>query len=597
MKQTLYRKHRPAKFSEIVGQKHITDTLRNAILTRRLAHAYLFSGPRGTGKTTTGRVMASALNCLDERDPAEPCGICENCKAISNGSFMDLVEIDAASNNGVDDVRELREKVAYACVMGQKKVYLIDEVHMMSRSAFNALLKTLEEPPDHVMFLLATTEAEKVPATVLSRCQHFEFHSITFADILAELKRIATLEAQEMDFNGDVSEEALTLIAHAATGGLRDAVSLLDQALTFCGAGLPPDQIRALLGSTDIRTIIDLGEAMTTGDTSRSLNLLDNYFREGGNPGSLAASWLDYSRKLLILSAAPELLKDDDPYFARKDDLLAQATRFKPKSLAALVDSSGDLLNRIRNSEYPEALLDAAWTKWCAAVIAMNNPAETLSDSERKQPVEENPTLHKKAVTTPAIPKEAISSTPLKPIPPVQVNPPRNSEQPAKVHTTVKSDSSSTVESSTVDHKPNILQPETLKQDEPLPESPRKSEQSPLQRIRDLWPVLKEKIKSRNPMIHALIMEAVPVEVNDSVIILNYNPKFSFHCNSLKHKNNKTFLEKTLQEVYGEAYTFDTTISGGSPEPADLVKDDPLVHKALELFGGKIVNVESEEKL
>src|SRR5512135_3099915 len=223
MSQSLYRKWRPQTWDEVIGQEHVVQTLRNAVTSDRVAHAYLFAGPRGTGKTTTARLLAKAVNCLEEELSLRPCGKCAYCQAVNEGRFLDLIEIDAASNTSVEDVRDLRDKINFSPNQGRYKVYIIDEVHMLSTAAFNALLKTLEEPPAHAIFILATTEVHKIPATVLSRCQRHEFRRIPVSDIVTELKHLAQGE------NIQVSEEALYLVARQSTGSLRDAVSLLDQ--------------------------------------------------------------------------------------------------------------------------------------------------------------------------------------------------------------------------------------------------------------------------------------------------------------------------------------------------------------------------------
>src|SRR5512137_525879 len=231
MTQALYRKYRPHRWEDVVGQEHVVNTLRNAITAGRVAHALLFAGPRGTGKTTTARLLAKAVNCLEPDLAARPCDKCEFCQAVNDSRFLDLIEIDAASNTSVEDVRDLRDKINFSPNQGRYKVYIIDEVHMLSPAAFNALLKTLEEPPSHAIFVLATTEVHKIPATVLSRCQRHEFRRIPVADIVRYLKEIAQSEGIEAD------DEALGLIARQSTGAMRDAISLLDQ-LASTGHGI-----------------------------------------------------------------------------------------------------------------------------------------------------------------------------------------------------------------------------------------------------------------------------------------------------------------------------------------------------------------------
>ncbi|HEX5368559.1 MAG TPA: DNA polymerase III subunit gamma/tau, partial [Dehalococcoidia bacterium] len=237
----LYRKWRPTRFDELFGQEHVATTLKNALATGRVAHAYLFCGPRGTGKTSTGRILAKALNCI-ERQNGEPCNRCESCLSYSAGRAMDLVELDAASNRGIDEIRSLRDKVAFAPGAGDFKIYLIDEVHMLTDAAFNALLKTLEEPPPHAVFVLATTDPQKLPATILSRCQRFDFRRAPLASMVGNLQRIC-------DGEGITCEQAaLELIARSATGSHRDAVNLLDQLATSYGNDLTTEHVRAGLG-------------------------------------------------------------------------------------------------------------------------------------------------------------------------------------------------------------------------------------------------------------------------------------------------------------------------------------------------------------
>jgi len=240
--QSLYRKYRPQRFGELVGQEHVTTALRNAVRDDRVGHAYLFSGPRGTGKTTTARLLAKALNCLNRGDDGDPCGVCEHCTAIANGTFLDLFELDAASNRGVNDARDLLERIAFRSATGGKKIYILDEVHMLTDAAANTLLKSLEEPPDHVVFVLATTNPEQVLPTIRSRAQHFEFSLLPTEQIATYLADICTREEIEAD------PEALAVVARAGAGSMRDALSLLDQALAHATGRLDAAEVGSLLG-------------------------------------------------------------------------------------------------------------------------------------------------------------------------------------------------------------------------------------------------------------------------------------------------------------------------------------------------------------
>jgi DNA polymerase-3 subunit gamma/tau len=294
MVQALYRKWRPQTWDETVGQDHVIQTLRNAVRGGHIAHAYLFAGPRGTGKTTTARILAKAVNCLAESAIDRPCNTCEHCLAVNEGRFLDLIEIDAASNTSVEDVRDLRDKINFAPNQGRYKVYIIDEVHMLSTAAFNALLKTLEEPPAHAIFVLATTEVHKVPATVLSRCQRHEFRRIPLSDIVQQLGRLVESEGLEIE------PEALQLIGRQATGSMRDAISLLDQ-LTSTGECVDLAMAEEVLGTATSEAVRDLIQAAIDHDTAAGLNLIARALDGGADPRQLARQVVDYLRGLLLM--------------------------------------------------------------------------------------------------------------------------------------------------------------------------------------------------------------------------------------------------------------------------------------------------------
>jgi DNA polymerase-3 subunit gamma/tau len=293
MYQVLYRKWRSPTFSDVVGQEHVTTTLCRALSTERLSHAYLFTGPRGTGKTSCARILAKAVNCLHPVD-GEPCNACEICKGIDGGSILDVIEIDAASNNGVDNIRDLREETNFTPGQGKYRVYIIDEVHMLSAGAFNALLKTLEEPPGYVIFILATTEAHKLPATVLSRCQRFDFHRISAEDIAKRLLHVAQGEGLQLE------EAAAILLARVADGALRDALSLLDRCRVE-GEAITAEYVAKCIGMADRRYLFELMDAVLEKDIARCLELVQTLYQDACDMERLCDELLGHMRNLLIL--------------------------------------------------------------------------------------------------------------------------------------------------------------------------------------------------------------------------------------------------------------------------------------------------------
>lgn len=307
MTQALYRKWRPLLWDEVVGQQHIVQTLTNAVRVDRVGHAYLFAGPRGTGKTTIARLIAKAVNCLNNDPAKRPCNECDHCKAVNENRFLDLIEIDAASNTSVDDVRDLRDKINFAPSQGKYKIYIIDEVHMLSTAAFNALLKTLEEPPPHAIFVLATTEIHKIPATVLSRCQRHEFRRVPVDEIVGQLKRIVKDEKIKAD------DEALTLIARQSAGGMRDAISLLDQ-LSSTGQKIDLALTQTVLGTATSQTVLDLIASISDHQPAPAMDAIHNALDAGADPRSLARQIVDYLRGLMLVQ-----MGNDDQVEVTKD--------------------------------------------------------------------------------------------------------------------------------------------------------------------------------------------------------------------------------------------------------------------------------------
>ncbi len=296
--QALYLKWRPITFDDVIGQEHITRTLRNSLKTERIRHAYLFSGPRGTGKTTTARLLAKAVNCQNADPDQRPCNACASCMAVNEGRFLDLIEIDAATHTGVDDVRDLRDKIAFTPGEGRFKVYIIDEVHRFTGNAFDALLKTLEEPPDHAIFVLATTEIDKVPSTIKSRCLQFEFRRVSLMDVADRLERIAKAEGL------NIERAALELIARQGTGSVRDSISLLDQIVSDPAEHITLEVAQRILGTANVRAVRELVQAIVVGDIPHGLHILNQAIDSGSDPRQLGMQVVEHLRAILLAQTA-----------------------------------------------------------------------------------------------------------------------------------------------------------------------------------------------------------------------------------------------------------------------------------------------------
>lgn len=353
----LYRKWRSQDFDKLVGQEHISTTLKNAISMGKVAHAYLFAGPRGTGKTSTAKIFAKALNCVHGPTP-NPCNECENCKKITDGSSMDVFEVDAASNRGIDEIRDLRETVKFAPVDGRYKVYIIDEVHMLTTEAFNALLKTLEEPPAHVVFVLATTEPHKIPATIHSRCQRYDFRRISVREIEKHLSDVCKWE------NISIEPDALVLIASQADGGMRDALSILDQCATLGSTPISAVDVRKLLGLVGHEWIWRIMEAVAKRDVSTVLLSLDEIIMLGKDVRQVVQELALHGRSLLLYKAAPDL-DTIEMYSIDKKILAEQSALFSYEELAGIMQILNTAINEIKWAEEPRIAVEMALIKAC----------------------------------------------------------------------------------------------------------------------------------------------------------------------------------------------------------------------------------------
>jgi DNA polymerase-3 subunit gamma/tau len=360
MYQVIARKYRPQSFNDVLNQEHIKTTLRNAISQNRVAHGYIFSGQRGTGKTTTARILARCLNC--EKGPVDPpCGVCASCLEIAAGGSVDVIEIDAASNRGINEMRELRENVRYRPARDRYKIFIVDEAHQITNEAFNALLKTIEEPPSWAVFILCTTESHKIPATIASRCQHFSFRSVDFTDLIQRMREICVAEGIEAD------EETLAVLAQAGEGSVRDSLSALDQAIACCGDKLEAAQVRALLGAFSLDAMGQVTTALAAQDGGAMLALVDELERNGGSPQHFSRELARYLRNLLVTKISGESSRLIAASSAERAEMARVAANFSEEDLTRYLQLALDLFRELQFSLQPRFHLEIGLLKMVQA--------------------------------------------------------------------------------------------------------------------------------------------------------------------------------------------------------------------------------------
>jgi len=398
MYQVIARKYRPQSFDDVLNQEHIKTTLRNAIAQNRIAHGYIFSGQRGTGKTTTARIVARCLNCI-QGPTDKPCGVCASCVEIAAGSSVDVIEIDAASNRGINEMRELRENVRYQPARDRYKIFIIDEAHQITNEAFNALLKTIEEPPEWAVFILCTTESHKIPATIASRCQHFSFRSVDFNDLIARMREICAHEGVEAD------DEALAVIAQAGEGSVRDSLSALDQAIACCGNRLQAAQVRSLLGAFSIDAMGQVTTALAAQDGAKVLELVDELERNGGSPQHFAREVSRYLRNVLVtkIVGADSRLVSASP--AERAEMARIAASFTEEDLTRYLQISLDVFTDLQASLQPRFHLEIGLLKMIQAgrLVPIEEAIASLPAGQGTAPPAPRPTAPTVRPATPPI--------------------------------------------------------------------------------------------------------------------------------------------------------------------------------------------------
>ena len=601
--QVIARKYRPQRFSEVVGQDHVTRTLSHAINKQRIAHAYLFCGPRGTGKTTLARIFAKCLNCTDgpksdfpEDDP--------RCREISEGRSLDVIEIDGASNRGIEEIRELRDTVNYAPSVSPFKIFIIDEVHMLTKEAFNALLKTLEEPPDHVKFMFATTEPEKVLPTILSRCQRFDLRRIAAPQIVSQLNKIAGSEGIQIE------ESALLAIARGADGGMRDAQSTLDQLISFCGDQVEEKDVLSMFGLTSRDQILRLSEAIVQQDNLSILSELSALVQNGKDLGRLLSDLQEYFRHLMIL----KISKSEDQLEGLSEtelESLAQHSKgLSERQVLRLLETLSETDYRLREASAKRIAVEIGLIKAADSLASksIDEVIRTLRDLKQEStPPSEAPEIRQAAPNTPARSRQTATT------PSTKINTP-----PQKPNSSAQT--------------PAINPPAAPARAPKPPEAAQKSRSPSDIDLSSLWRQLLQRVSKENPFLHSYLIDGHPLEINGQVITVGYPLSQIDQMEMVDNKKNHLSIEALFDslgyaglkirliksdqiqplekpplptETKLQAYssTEDPKDSNGINDPSHSAPkvpidpeeflNDPLIKQALEVFKGRMLKVES----
>ncbi len=526
---SLYRKWRPQTFEEVIGQEYVTRTLSNSLRSGNTAHAYLFSGPRGTGKTSTARILAKALNCEQGPTP-DPCNECRACREITEGTSVDVVEIDAASTRGIDSIRELREKVVFSPAAARKKVYVLDEAHMLTKEAFNAFLKTLEEPPPHVVFVLATTEPHKMPPTILSRCQRYDFRSVP-APVLAEhLSRVAEAEGIEAE------EGALRLIARRARGSVRDSLVVLEQVMSYGGGVVDGAGVAGFLGLVEDEILLELGDRLVAGDAAGAIALVERAYEDGRDLVQFAHLIQEHFRRVFLLQHADLSAEDLEVDEASLDAHRRQAGEMSPERSLHFIVSLREAIREMQATTSSRLVLEGALIAMARSELDISTAA--LSERLGKLEGEVERMLRKRAGAAPA-------AAPLQERPGA---PPLRERHQAQAGADAEA--------------PPALEdiPAGAEPDAGDVQVEQAGAELDLAAVRKAWPLVKEKVKEKKVTTHAFLLEGKPVEIAEGELTISFPAGRSFHRGELEKKDHREVLERALEEVMGVAVAVRTRL-------------------------------------
>ena len=548
MYQALYRRYRPRSFKELLGQDHITTTLKNQIKHENIGHAYLFSGTRGTGKTSAAKIFSRAVNCLDLQD-GEPCNKCRNCTEILKETTVDVVEMDAASNNKVDDIRELREKVVYPPTNIKKKVYIIDEVHMLTNSAFNALLKTLEEPPKHLIFILATTEPEKIPQTILSRCQRFDFKRIQAKDIVDNMEKITG----ELEI--DVDKEVLKLIARNSDGAMRDALSLLDQCISFSDKRIEYSDALDLLGIANSDIIFSIIDNIRAKKLEEALDSLETINQSGKDINRLVKDLINHFRNLMIIKSSknPESIIDIDNMEKFKAQADSMGIEFILQSLNILIDAE----NKGRWSGEIRLILEIA-------IIKMVDIEQELNLLERIKRLEEGF------------------------VPANKSNPSRQAQE-APRGLAQKQEANAPIATNKTGGQPPAPSKSHIKEDD----SGESFIDLDLETISSHWDTVLKEIKLKKVSLFALIREGKLKDFTNNQLEINFDEAFNFHHGAVSKEDNKILVEEIISKYFNISLIVNFTIGSLTISKAkeEEKTDEDAIKEVVDFFGEDMVEI------